>query len=70
MMLIVINPKVRTILFSQFCPISLLSVIYKDISKVLANRLKQVLPEIIYEQHRPLCRINLLLTVSLRPMSV
>jgi hypothetical protein len=39
------NPKKE----AQFCPISMCNVVYKMISKMLANRLKCILPEIIGE---------------------
>ena len=61
---IVLIPKVKTPnKMSNFRPISLHNVIYKIISKVLANRLKQILPDNISPTQKCFCSMKFYLTL-------
>ena len=58
---ITLIPKVKNPEFvSEFWPISLCNVLYKIFSKVLANRLKKILPKIITENQRAFTKTRLI----------
>ena len=58
---ITLIPKINSLEHAhQFCPISLCNVLYKIFSKVLANRIKKVLPSIITEHQSTLTKDRLI----------
>ena len=58
---ITLIPKVKNPeLVSKFCTISLCNMLYKIFSKVLANRLKKILPQIITEHQSALTKDRLI----------
>lgn len=45
---VALTPKKASLEFvSDYCPVSLCNVLYKIVTKILANRLKVILPDII-----------------------
>ena len=53
---------------SEFRPISLIGCVYKIVAKVLANRLKRIMPDIIDERQSALWLEGRCYTVQLLPM--